>query len=203
MNSVGSHFHWVSRTCRIHVLRLQADMWSEVFVPLTSVAKFPLIWIRLKLRPSFSNCCLPKSTSDLRILPVLCITISNEGSAVHAVSAITFSRSDQDKSKWGMRDPSSRRGLCTVSVWCVVNSLLAVTADGSICLLCTHSVLTKGAITRAIWISLPWRGYVLSLLTSVPGCRCAANTTPKTVSGLCYHVWPFLIKGQSNRFEKI
>jgi len=51
MNSVGSHFHWDSRTCRIHVPGLQADMWSEVFVPLTSVAKFPLIWIRLKLHP--------------------------------------------------------------------------------------------------------------------------------------------------------
>lgn len=197
MNSVGSRFHWVSRTCRIHVLRLQADMWSEVFVPLTSVAKFPLIWIRLKLRPSFSNCCLPKSTSDLCILPVLCVTISNEGSAVHAVSAITFSRSDQDKSKWGMRHPSNRRGLCTVSGWCVVNSLLAVTADGSVCLLRTHSVLTKGAVWRATWIGLPWCGCVLSSLTSVPGCKCAANTTAKTVSALCYHVWPFLIKGQS------
>lgn len=139
MNSVGSCFHWVSRTHRIHLLRLQADMWREVFIPLTSVAKFPLIWIRLKLRPSFSSCCLPKSTSDLRILPLLCVTISNGGSAVHAVSAMTFSRSDQDKCKWGMRDPGNRRGLCAGSAWCVVNSPRAVAADRSLCLLCTHA----------------------------------------------------------------
>lgn len=134
MNSVGSRFHWVSRTCRIHVLRLQADMWSEVFIPLTSVAKFPLIWIRLKLRPSFSNCCLPKSTSDLRILPVLCVTISNEGSAVHAVSAITFSRSDQDKCKWGMRDLSNRRvsAQWVYGVWLTV-SLQLLQMDPSAC----------------------------------------------------------------------
>lgn len=203
MNSVGSSFHWVSRTSRIHVLRLQADMWSKVFVPLTSVARFPLIWIRLKLHPSFANCCLPKSTSDLLILLVLCVTINNEGSAVHAVSAVTFSRSDQDRSKRGMRDPSNGRVLCTVSVWYVVNSPLALTADGSVCLLCTHSVLTKGAVWRAVSVGLPWHGRLLSSLTSVPGCGCAANTTAKTVSDFCCHVSPFLIKGQSNRCEKI
>lgn len=135
MNSVGSRFHWVSSTCRIHVLRLQADMWSKVFIPLTSVAEFPLIWIRLKMHPSFSNCCLPKSTSDLCILPVLCVTISDEGPAVHNVSAIMFSGRHQDKSKWGMRNPSNRSSLSSVRIWCVVNSLLAVTAYGSICLL--------------------------------------------------------------------
>lgn len=76
--------------------------------------------------------------------PALCVTISNEVSAAHIVSAVMFSRSDQDESKCGMRDPSNRRGRCTVSV--LVNSLLTVTADESICLLCTHSVLTKWAI---------------------------------------------------------
>lgn len=55
-------------------------------------------------------------------------------------------------------------GVCTGSVWCVVNSLLAVTADGSFCLLCTYSVLTKGAIRRSHLdrLALTWTCAVLA-----------------------------------------
>lgn len=75
MNSVGSHFQWGSRLCRIHALRLQSGVEQSV-CPTDISGKFPLIRIRLKSCASFSNCCLPKSTSDLHILPCASLLVT-------------------------------------------------------------------------------------------------------------------------------
>lgn len=171
-----------------------------VFIPFTSVAKFPLIWIRLKSHPSFSSsacqsqlqtCASFPSSASLLLMEVL------SHPACHTMPGIFPPHKVRKTSLNKEWETPARRGwMC--GVWLTVSpQSLQIPASA-----CTLSMLTEGTLQRDLWTALPCPGCVLSLLKCPRLQICYWHHHKNHVRSLLPCL-TFSIKGQSNYFDKM